>query len=377
MKKKLAATIIFVVILVFPMVFWPLLNYVDRAEIDENRTLAPYPDTFNNEYFSKFDKYFLDHLPLCNSLIKIYSEAQKTINKAYDKLLLAFNLEHYIEQNNVVFGENNWLFYSNDNSLDYYRGINLPTESEMQSYVDRAKIVSDYFKSQGKDFVIMIMPNKEQIYTEYMPTGIKVHSQTKKLDMVNDYFAEKSDVKFLYPKQALLDAKRNYQVYYKQDTQWSRAGGYFGTLELLDMLGIARAEAALTQVETSSRADLAKMLLQTPIKDVDYDCVYRAEIKHSVTLSDEVFTAVTDNPNGRKMVLLGDSFRENMIDVLCKEFSQSVLAHRSRFNVSYNYFNEEISAADVVIFQAVERYEGQIFGEGGLLDKFINLYNLR
>ena len=197
MKKKLAATIIFVVILVFPMVFWPLLNYVDRAEIDENRTLAPYPDTFNNEYFSKFDKYFLDHLPLRNSLIKIYSEAQKTINKAYDKLLLAFNLEHYIEQNNVVFGENNWLFYSNDNSLDYYRGINLPTESEMQSYVDRAKIVSDYFKSQGKDFVIMIMPNKEQIYTEYMPTGIKVHSQTKKLDMVNDYFAEKSDVKFL------------------------------------------------------------------------------------------------------------------------------------------------------------------------------------
>ena len=119
MKKKLAATIIFVVILVFPMVFWPLLNYVDRAEIDENRTLAPYPDTFNNEYFSKFDKYFLDHLPLRNSLIKIYSEAQKTINKAYDKLLLAFNLEHYIEQNNVVFGENNWLFYSNDNSLDY------------------------------------------------------------------------------------------------------------------------------------------------------------------------------------------------------------------------------------------------------------------
>ena len=51
MKKKLAATIIFVVILVFPMVFWPLLNYVDRAEIDENRTLAPYPDTFNNEFF--------------------------------------------------------------------------------------------------------------------------------------------------------------------------------------------------------------------------------------------------------------------------------------------------------------------------------------
>ena len=66
-----------------------------------------------------------------------------------------------------------------------------------------------------------------------------------------------------------------------------------------------------------------------------------------------------------------------MIDVICKEFSESLFAHRNRFGESYNYFNEAISAADLVVFQAVERYEGQIFAAGGLLDKFIDLYNLQ
>ncbi len=376
MKKKLAVTIIFIVVLVFPMAFWPLLNYVENVEIYENRAPAPYPDTFDNEYFSKFDKYFLDRVPLRNTSIKIYTDTQRMFNKAYDKLLSALNIDHYIEQNFVVFGKGEWLFYSNDNSLDYFRGTNLPDESELQRYAERARIVSDYFKSQGKDFVIMIMPNKEQIYTEYMPTGIKAHTQNKRMDIINDYFAEKSNVKFLYPKQALLNAKQQYQVYYKQDTHWSKAGGYTGTMELLDELGIARGEATLTPTELY-RADLAKMLLQSPIKDVDYDCVYRAEIKHSVSFYDEVHMCKTDNPNGRKMVLLGDSFRENMIDVLCKEFSESLFAHRNRFGESYNYFNEAISAADLVVFQAVERYEGQIFAAGGLLDKFIDLYNLQ
>ena len=49
MKKKLAVTIIFIVVLVFPMAFWPLLNYVENVEIYENRAPAPYPNTFDNE----------------------------------------------------------------------------------------------------------------------------------------------------------------------------------------------------------------------------------------------------------------------------------------------------------------------------------------
>lgn len=376
MKKKLAAAIIFVIVLVFPMALWPLLNYIDNTEINENRTLAPYPDTFNNEYFANFDKYFLDHLPLRNAMINVYTAAERLLNYAYDKILLAFNVEHYIEQNNVVFGDGDWLFYSYDHSLEYYRGTNLPTDVELQRYAERVKLVSDYFKSQGKDFVLMIMPNKEQIYSEYMPVGIKIQSQTKRLDMIGEYFAEHTDVKFLYPKQALLDAKQSYQVYYKQDTHWSRAGGYIGTMELLDMLNIPRGEATLTPYDLY-RADLAKMILKDPIKDVDYKCVYRAEIKHSVSFANDIYSCKTDNPNGRKMILFGDSFRENMIDVFGKEFCESEFIHRNRFNSQNNYFQNEISESDVVIFQAVERYEGEIFGEGGLIDKFINLYNLK
>lgn len=376
MKKKLAATIIFVVILVFPMVFWPLLNLADNTQIDENRALASYPDTFDNEYFSNFDKYFLDHLPLRNVSISVYNSAKLMFNTSYDKLLTALNLEHYIEQNGVVFGEGDWLFYSNDNSLDFYRGTNLPSPDKLQQYVERATLISEYFKSQGKDFVVMVSPNKEQIYSEHMPNGIKVQSQVKRLDMINEYFAENSDVKFLYPKQALLDAKQSYQVYYKQDTHWSRAGAYIGAMELLDLINVPRGDVSMTAFD-SYKADLAKMLLQAPIKDIDYICDYRAEVNLDVDFDDEVFSCKTDNPNGRKLFLIGDSFRENMVEVISKEFCESTLIHRSKFNEDYNYFERQISEADVVVFQVVERYESKLFGDNGIMEKFISLYNLR
>ena len=182
MKKKLAAIIIFISVLVVPMVFWPLFDYVDKTEIEENRELAAYPDKFDNQYFVNFDKYFLDHLPLRKPAIKAYTTVEKAFTQAYDKLLGDLGLEHFAVQNNVVFGKDDWLFYTGDNSLDYYRGTNLPTADEMQAYAARAAAVNDYFKSLGKTFVIMIIPNKEQMYAEYMPDGIKVHSQKKRME---------------------------------------------------------------------------------------------------------------------------------------------------------------------------------------------------
>ncbi|MCM1195198.1 MAG: hypothetical protein NC332_04610, partial [Firmicutes bacterium] len=317
------------------------------------------------------------HLPLRKISIKTYNAVERKFAEIYDKMLSSSGADHFIVQNNVVFGEDDWLFYAFDKSLDYYRGTNILSLEEMQKYVERAEIVNDYFESIGKKFVIMIAPNKEQVYSEYMPESLTVHSQVKRLDVLSEYFKEKSDVRFVYPLKALSEAKSEYQVYYKRDTHWNAVGAYIGAMELLDSLEIPRNEATVTSEFRAFSSDLANLVTQPGVKDYYYTCAYRPEIKLSCTYADDTYICVTNNPNGQKMILIWDSFRSSMVNILSKEFSDSIFTHRDQFNKNNNYFKDEIADADVVVLQAAERYDLKIFGDGGVLDIIIRKWGLQ
>ncbi len=371
MKKKIAAIVIFIFVLVFPMVSWPILFPLDNTELNENRKLAEFPQ-FNNEFFINFDKYFTDHVPFRNDYIRFYSKFDNWFNKVYSKLLNSMGYYHFVSKWNVLFGKEDWLFYLGDDSLKYYVGSNLPTKEELDTMIEKLEKVDRYFKSLGKEFAVFIAPNKEQIFFEFMPDGIRVVNQKKRMDMILEYLQENSDVKFIYPKEEILEAKKDRQVYYKYDTHWNLAGSYAGVLPLLEALGISAGEGILTEV-VATNGDLTDMIGEERKKSIGYDLIYRPEYSYNIVNNNDNFTCSSTNPNGKNLLLLGDSFRIDMIPILAKEYQTSNFYPSTYFS-NKTPCEAEFAAADTIIFESVERYEKSRFL--GLVDKFIEMYNL-
>ena len=382
MKKKLAVVIVFIIILVFPMVTWPIASQFDLPTLDENREKAKFPQ-FGNDVFAQFDKYFADRAPYRDVLIKLYNGSTLTFRKAYERLIRLFNIRYYTSINDTLIGKDNWLFYTAYNSLDYYAGSNIPSQLQLRAFVDRAEKVNDYFKSQGKEFVIFIAPNKEQIYSEYMPERILVETEMKRMDVIVKYFKEHSSVKVIYPKDELIAAKESRDTYLMQDTHWNDFGAYLGAKSIFDALQIASGAVEITDTLYSG-GDLALLAAMNYLTYTAYDVNYRPDVTLSylwATADCHEYTIESTNKNGRNLFVLGDSFglgdnaRAGMRGIIAKEFERSVINHRDTFGKSRNYL-EEFAAADTVIFQAAEKFETSIFNAHGLLQQFIDLYNL-
>lgn len=357
-KLDLIYIISFVLVISFPIVSYPVLKKYDTKEIDENRTLAKFP-TFSKDFGAHFDEYFNDNLPFRTNYIQLYSGIDGSINSAYQKLLKKFNLPHYIIKNKVVYGEDGWLFYYGDQSLDDYKGTNLPSDKELMEYANRLAKVDAYFKSQGKIFALVIAPNKEQIYSEYMPSGIVVENNIKRIDKIYEYLTENTSAVISYSKDTLLDHKDEY-VYYKTDTHWNEYGSYLGTIELLNDLNLDFIECSeISRIEVGG-GDLSIMINDTTVTDdVDYD------IKYNFISS-----------NDKSVYVAADSFFRLHSNHLLQYFGSENIVLDHYVNIEKNFTNGVLENSDIIIFECVERYEERMFSKDGVLQKIIDNYNL-
>ena len=68
-------------------------------------------------------------------------------------------------------------FVSDGDPVSCYMGTNLLTEDDLKAIADNCVSQRDFLAEQGKEFVIFIAPNKERIYSEYMPDKSMVSLQ--------------------------------------------------------------------------------------------------------------------------------------------------------------------------------------------------------
>lgn len=379
MKKKKIFNILLIVtfcLLIFVPVFtYPLLKKYDKLKLNENRTLTSFPK-INSQFFSNFDKFFSDHLPFRSYFINSYTAIFNKIDEEYFKFVQKHNIPYYIEKNGVIAGKNGWYFYSAEGSLYDYTGVNLPSLKTLEACAEKVKKIDKYFKSQGKTFVIYVAPNKEEIYSENMPDAIKVKNKIKKTDMFVDYLSKNTNVKIVYPKQTLIEAKSDKFTYYQYDTHWNNYGAYVGTMELLNALNI-KSDYEITITDngrTIGGSDLLNQLNIPSVYENDYKINYRTDINFSIEDIKHMTRRTTStNKNGKNLLLLGDSFGEFMTQFLSKEFENAY------YGKIYDYYEfgqnaDEFDKADTIVFEAVGRYDGNVFDAG--LNKVINQFNI-
>ena len=177
---------VFLVVLSLPTLLWggmKLLtpSYVDKLDFDtgENRKKTEFPKEVNlNKFSSQVENWYNDNLPFRSLLYKLQSNGKQSLEKVYNyeiyPWLLSFSNNSFpLRFNNlsqkVVYGKGDWLFYGAERSLEYYMATNILSDEKMQEMTQILSELKSICDSRGIELRIMFAPNKEQIYSEYMP----------------------------------------------------------------------------------------------------------------------------------------------------------------------------------------------------------------
>ncbi len=263
----------------------------------------------------------------------------------------------------TVLGRFDWLFYNSSGCISYYRGQSLLDEetlAQRKALVEKLYSICD---ERGIELHLMIFPNKEQVYSEYMPS-YTIDDEYKRVQREVDYINADHENALLYPLQDLKNADAYWQVYSKYDTHWNHMGAFIGMQHLYKVMGMELTNPLEQTVKkrVNTRCDLIILggLSQDAYpEDYDYIVNYKPEITISgLDVTEKINRVTSTSENDQKLVMLSDSYRELMAPFICKDFKQSVLLHRDYTEACTN----DILGADVLIISAVERYDSRLFG---------------
>lgn len=289
-----------------------------------------------------------------------FTALQNTLNSFTERLcarnkLIAFNSEltslltggTYMESTQVLLGKNNWLFYKTEldgHPLWDYMGINHFTDDELAAIAANLVSMRDGFNALGVDFYVTALPNKEIIYEEYMPDTVARVDEVSRAEQLADYIWDNTDLVYVYPKQALLDAKADGQIYYQTDTHWNQKGAFVGMQQLMhEAYGVEAKDLDSVSFDITSNdlaGDLAVIGGVADKYNIDTTYVFDADTADKAQYRDEVALVVGDSFSGFLSTIAKGYYKE-VHWIYTKDFTMSMLDEYD---------------ADVVIWESVERY---------------------
>ena len=330
-----------------------------EAENRENRELATKPKfTFHNynNYFSEYNIYFDDNFPFRNKWI-------------YLNNLIDYKIFGKSSNADVIIGNEGWLFglYT----LADYEKSNLYDEEELEVLLADLLVTQQYFDERGIEFIFYVAPNKNTIYSEYMPGKEGVPKGPSRTEQAIQYIRENSDITVIYPKEEVLQAKAAYpdlQLYFKIDTHWNYMGAYWGTKPLLEKMGVKTEPFEQVTWEEINEPvlrwhgyDLAEMLGISEHLSVDTNYHLSGYTKNEVSSDGEAALIMSDfygdernysnSKDKRKVYFARDSFGVSMLPFLSAEFGEVYSVHKDKLDAKT--IDEE--SPDIFIYEVVER----------------------
>jgi alginate O-acetyltransferase complex protein AlgJ len=208
---------------------------------------------------------------------------------------------------NVILGKNRWLFYRP--GVDDYRELTSLTDTQLQFLKQTIEEERDSLAQMGICYLIVIAPNKETIYPEYLPTTATRVQQKTELDQFLEYLKVNSDIDILDLRASLLEAKTRYPVYYRSDTHWNHYGAFVADCEIIKQLSArfpnlqppSSSDYDVVPEDASLSCDLANLLaLPDMFRESEAPSVVlkadwtssQAKLKKAVVFSDSFYTAL-------------------------------------------------------------------------------------
>jgi alginate O-acetyltransferase complex protein AlgJ len=360
--------IVIVLIVFISVISFPIIN--DRLKLikdivsSENRKMASKPEFDVNlldPYPDKYEKYYNDNFTIRSILVKYYN----LVN------LKVFKKSPIPDQ--VIIGNDGWLFLAG-NENDSYRGKHRFKESELRAFKLELEYRKKYLNDRGCKFYFLIAPVKANIYSNKIPNNIfRINKQSWGEQLI-EYLNKTSEVKPINVYDILRAHKKNELLYFKLDNHWNQLGAFYVSNEILKRIHIDLPEVTTTSLsdyeiiktETNNN-NIANMLSNLDnFKDITLQLSPKSGF-HAKNVPPAGYPVVKGFPypwdyendkeiTGSKkpnILIISDSFGNNLFPFLAEEFSRSV-----KIFDSWQYkLNEDIVKSekpDVVLLVVLE-----------------------
>ncbi|MEH2536422.1 MULTISPECIES: alginate O-acetyltransferase AlgX-related protein [unclassified Bradyrhizobium] len=198
---------------------------------DEKRNAAAFPSLPGKDrpvrtFVRELDAYLKDNYGLRNWLLSSYNVVKYRVFGNYDT-----------GSGRALFGKNRWMYYTQFEQIDAYRGRYVVPESHLKEVADGLKRQYDAVTSRGMTYAAVIAPNKQSIYPENLPDWAQRSLGSSATDQILAY------VKQQYPEIIVIDtrdgvrnAKHLAPLFVPTDIHWTMQAGYFANAEIITSL---------------------------------------------------------------------------------------------------------------------------------------------
>ena len=340
MRKQKILIVLFAGSLVLPGVVWAGFSSRFDMENNENRKLAEFPEVnlgALGDFPEQFEAYYKDHVPFKNDLVKFCNFIDTEVFRN-------------TKIGDVVIGEDNWLFYlperEGENAMADYQKTNVYTLEQSAEIASGIAKVRDWFLDRGvKQFHYYVAPNKETLYSKYMPEKPKVIGiGDSRMETFAKYMKENSDVEFDFLADYLREFTEKYQLFRKYDTHMNNLGGYITNEKIVqDMTGESLPiEDIQVLIGTKPcRGDLSRMIGR--YKELDDDREYglnyfhdgiRYKVKKEESEGGEEILKVfkSNSDNEKTLMVIGDSFRLRLEKYMPYRYQKTIFVRIDDFD---------------------------------------------
>lgn len=352
MAKKFI-TICFLVLLMLPNLLGLAAGPMAWNKSGENRALAKPPELTraNLKYIpSQTEDYIGDHAPFRSLWLNAYAAVNLCLFGSIDNTGV------------ITGGEDGWLFYTGENTVNEMLGIDLFTQEELEEILQKLLAVRERFLEDSRNFVLFVAPDKEKIYRDFLPDCYENQTGTSKAGELVRYIREHSDIKVVYPVQELEASADDFPMYYKTDTHWNRLGAYVGSQSLVEALGGETQPWEELNIEMQERepGDLALIGHVLNLFENDPEPYYtgyydEAEIdllEEDLSGSGLRRTRTEHAPDSRSLTIVRDSFGDGMNLVLCRYFSEVTCINWEKIQ----QVDMTSHQSEIFVYEVVERW---------------------
>lgn len=306
------------------------------------------------KYCRKYEAFYNDNFFLKSYLIGLYN-----------------NLKNKFRANpkstQVIIGEDEWLFLGNDysNINEIVLGVDTFSKEELLVMKESQLKHKQYLDALGIDYIVMIAPEKTTIYPEKHPIQLKVNRT--KSDQAVEILSELG-IPTIFPKNELLEAKKNFQVYYKYDSHWNSNGAFIAYSMMMDSLKIKHPELRklnksdfiISNELKKGENDLSKIISL----DSDWDYIPEYKLPSPTVLIGEnkinnqeicrELRLYTVGGNSKKLLSFNDSYLPKSSIYLAESFKEYTMCQY----IGEPKFDYQIIANEnpnIVVYEVVER----------------------
>lgn len=276
------------------------------------------------------------------------------------------------KENNVVIGKDGWYFLDQEGIIDNYRCLYPFSNDELKTIATRLEKNQKQLHDQGIDFYLLLVPDKDQVYPEYLPDTIQQTGQPCRYNQLVQYLRQNTKIKFVDALPILQKEKSQYRVYAKTGTHWNDIGAfvtYRALMQLIDQEYPSLKPADWSDFTISKSKepglDLARLLsLQNSLQEETIHLVPkqpRQAYESTVSFQDpnpnpimNPWPRQVDNPNLPRALVFRDSFFNAISPFFAEHFSRSV----SVWTHSIEQYIVDAEHPNIVVLEIVSRKLG-------------------